>query len=68
MRNGISVQDLGLDNLNCADGLAVGRKPAFVGRVMEPLLGGIYTVSDEHLYACLAQIRAARAWLWSLRR
>lgn len=57
LHNDISVQDIGLDNLTCADGLAVGRASAFVGRVMEPLLDGIYTVSDEHLYACLAQLR-----------
>lgn len=57
LHNGISVQDIGLDNLTCADGLAVGRASAFVGKVMEPLLDGIYTVSDTHLYACLAQLR-----------
>ncbi|WP_447044698.1 D-serine ammonia-lyase [Vreelandella sp. H-I2] len=57
LHNGISVQDIGLDNLTCADGLAVGRASAFVGKVMEPLLDGIYTVSDEHLYALVALIK-----------
>ncbi|VXD04795.1 D-serine ammonia-lyase [Pseudomonas sp. 8Z] len=57
LHNGISVQDMGLDNLTCADGLAVGRASAFVGRLMEPLLDGIYTVSDEHMFACLALLR-----------
>lgn len=57
LHNDISAQDIGLDNLTCADGLAVGRASAFFGKVMEPLLDGIYTVSDEHLYACLAQLR-----------
>lgn len=57
LHQGISVQDLGLDNLTCADGLAVGRASAFVGKMMEPLLDGLYTVSDELLYALVAMVR-----------
>lgn len=51
LHNAISVQDIGLDNLTCADGLAVGRPSAFVGDMMDPLLDGIYTASDETLHA-----------------
>ncbi len=51
LHNGISVQDIGLDNLTCADGLAVGRPSAFVGALMDPTLDGIYTVSDDRLHA-----------------
>ena len=52
----ISVQELGIDNQTCADGLAVGRASGFVGKVMEPLLSGVYTVEDETLYQLLAEI------------
>lgn len=51
LHHGISVQDIGLDNRTCADGLAVGRPSAFVGTLMEPLLDGIYTLSDDTLHA-----------------
>ncbi len=54
--NGVSVQDFGIDNKTAADGLAVGRASGFVGRLMEPLLSGIYTVEDTILYELLADI------------
>lgn len=50
----ISVQDFGIDNITAADGLAVGRPSGFVGTVMQRLIDGYYTVSDEELYALLA--------------
>ncbi|MEC1749921.1 D-serine ammonia-lyase [Bacillus mojavensis] len=49
----ISVQDIGLDNVTAADGLAVGRPSGFVGNLIEPLLSGCYTIEDETLYALL---------------
>lgn len=49
----IAVQDLGIDNLTAADGLAVGRASGFVGRAMERLLDGFYTLSDQSMYDML---------------
>ncbi|AQV93908.1 D-serine ammonia-lyase [Cupriavidus necator] len=50
----VSVQDFGIDNVTAADGLAVGRASGFVGKAMQRLLDGYYTVSDESLYRLLA--------------
>ena len=50
LHNGIAVKDVGLTGLTHADGLAVGRASGFVGRVMEPLLSGGFTLRDAKLY------------------
>lgn len=49
----IAVQDFEIDNVTEADGLAVGRASGFVGKIMEPLLSGCYTVEDQQLYELL---------------
>ncbi|MDN4493800.1 D-serine ammonia-lyase [Ureibacillus aquaedulcis] len=46
----ISVTDIGLTNQTEADGLAVGRASKFVGKLMEPILSGCYTVEDSFLF------------------
>ncbi|PRD12657.1 D-serine ammonia-lyase [Pantoea coffeiphila] len=53
LHDDISVQDLGIDNVTAADGLAVGRASGFVGRAMERLLSAFYTLTDEEMYALL---------------
>lgn len=50
LQDGVSVKDLDIDGRTDADGLAVGRPSAFVGRVMVPILSGIATIQDKKLY------------------
>jgi len=50
----VSVQEFGIDNVTVADGLAVGRPSGFVGRAMQRLIDGYYTVADEELFRLLA--------------
>ncbi|SDI32387.1 D-serine ammonia-lyase [Desulfosporosinus hippei DSM 8344] len=52
----LCVQDFGIDNLTDADGLAVGRASRFVGKTIENLLSGIYTVNDQVLYRLLSNM------------
>ena len=53
LHNHISVQDIGIDNITAADGLAVGRPSGFVGRAMERLIDGYYTINDQEMYDLL---------------
>ncbi|WP_035293629.1 D-serine ammonia-lyase, partial [Clostridium sp. KNHs214] len=57
MHQNICVQDFGIDNITAADGLAVGRPSGFVGKTLEELLSGIYTIDDEKLHSLLKNIR-----------
>jgi D-serine dehydratase len=56
LHDGIAVQDIGIDNKTAADGLAVGRASGFVGRAMEQLIDGCYTLSDQSMYDLLAML------------
>ncbi|MFT5706232.1 MAG: D-serine dehydratase [Oceanospirillaceae bacterium] len=57
LQDNISVQEIGIDGVTCADGLAVGRPSAFVGRFMQNILSGIYTISDDELFRLLALMK-----------
>ena len=50
----VAVQDLGIDNVTSADGLAVGRASGFVGKALEDVIEGYYTVDDDTLFRHLA--------------
>lgn len=52
----LSVYDIGLDNRTEADGLAVGQASPLVAPLMASLLSGIYTVSDDELFAALYRL------------
>lgn len=59
LHDAICVQDIGIDNKTAADGLAVGRPSGFVGRAMERMIDGFYTVSDEHMFEWLKVLDSA---------
>jgi len=54
LHEAISVQDIGLDGVTAADGLAVARPSGFVGRRLQHLIDGCFTVSDEALFRLIA--------------
>lgn len=53
LHDAICVQEIGIDNVTAADGLAVGRASGFVGRAMERLIDGYYTIDDAEMYNLL---------------
>src|SRR5690606_10683979 len=53
----ISVQDIGVDNITEADGLAVGRPSHFATKISRDIISGIYTIEDEELFRLLAQLQ-----------
>lgn len=56
LHSDICVQDVGLTGQTHADGLAVGRPSGFVGKVMEPILSGEFTLDDKWLYEYMRQL------------
>ncbi len=49
----VSVTDFGISGKTEADGLAVNRPSAFVGKLIEPHLSGVATMSDDKLYVLM---------------
>jgi D-serine dehydratase len=56
MHDKVCVGDFGIDNITDADGLAVGRVSGFVGKTLESLISGSYTVTDDNLYKLLSMM------------
>lgn len=54
---GASVYDIGLTNRTEADGLAVPQASELAAQAMRPMLGGVYTVADDTLFADLHRVR-----------
>lgn len=52
----ISVNDFNIDGKTEADGLAVGRASKLVGKYMENILSGIFTIDDYKLYDILKML------------
>lgn len=52
----ISVQEFGIDNITAADGLAVGKASGFVGKTLEKLMSGCYSITDENMYRLLTKM------------
>lgn len=57
--DGICVQDIGLDNVTAADGLAVGRASGFVGKRLARLLDGFITVDDDELFRLISELHTS---------
>ena len=62
LHDGICVQDIGLTGVTEADGLAVGRPSKFVGKTVEHLLSGEFTVEDDALYTYMKELLDAEGF------
>ncbi|WP_296112413.1 D-serine ammonia-lyase [uncultured Anaerococcus sp.] len=57
----VSVQDFGIDGKTEADGLAVGRPSGIVGKMMEPIISGIFTLDDSKLFDFMRDLNNSEA-------
>lgn len=56
LHEGISVQNIGIDNKKIADRLAARIASGFVDKTLEPFLSGVYTASNNYLYNLLKEL------------
>ncbi|MBG9855104.1 serine ammonia-lyase [Bacillus wiedmannii] len=56
LHEGISIQDIGIDNKKIADRLAVRIASGFVDKTLELFLSGAYTASNNYLYKLLKEL------------
>ena len=52
----VCVQEFDIDNITQADGLAVGRASGFVGKTLNNLISGVYSVQDSKLFVLLSTL------------
>lgn len=57
LHEAVDVRDFGLDNVTESDGLAVSSPSGFVGRLLQGMISGVFTVQDEMLFRLLAMTR-----------
>ncbi len=57
LKDKISCNQIGIDGLTEADGLAVGRASNLVSELMETMLSGAYTIDDKKLYPFLSKLK-----------
>lgn len=67
LQNAICVQDIGLTGRTAADGLAVSRPSGFVGETVKEMVGGGFTVSDEHLFTDLHALHETETFCRAVR-
>lgn len=53
LHDGISTSDFGIEGKTAADGLNVARPSAFVGKAVERIINGCYTIQDQEMFRFL---------------
>lgn len=59
LHENISVYNVGIKGMTHADGLAVATPSGFIGKTMEPMLSGIFTLKDAKLYDYLRLLKSS---------
>lgn len=59
LHENINVYDVGIKGVTHADGLAVATPSGFIGKTMDPMLSGIFTLNDAKLYDYLRVLKSS---------